>query len=84
MSSKIASPRNAMHPFTDEMQNMCVIQPLLSSWEIMKQHLTHNESISIIADIGRHRELEDERIKASQPLSGQAFATESSKISNLK
>lgn len=45
----------------------------------MKQYLTHNESTRTFADILHHYELEDERIDASRPLSGQVYATESSK-----
>ena len=70
---------------TNEQQVQAVIRSLPSSWETMGQNLTHNENIKTFDDVGRHLELETERLEAAKPISSVHMAeTNSRKASRPK
>ena len=54
------------HTLTDKQQVQAVIRSLPHSWEHMKMHLTHNESIRTLEDVMRHLELEEDRLEAAK------------------
>ena len=67
MSNMVTELKDAGHVLTDEQQVQAVIRSLPTSWDQLKMHLTHNEGIKNMEDVGRHLELEEERLEAAKP-----------------
>ncbi|XP_075661774.1 uncharacterized protein LOC142631486 [Castanea sativa] len=79
MSSMIQEFKSTGNNLTDEQQVQAVIRSLPSSWEMMCQNLTHNETIKIFDDVACHLELEAERLEAAKPISSVHMAKTSSR-----
>ena len=67
MSNMVTELKDVGHVLTDEQQVQAVIHSLPTSWDQLKMHLTHNEGIKNMEDVGRHLELEEERLEAAKP-----------------
>ncbi|KAH0725640.1 hypothetical protein KY284_001505 [Solanum tuberosum] len=83
MSNMIRELKLPGHNLSDEQQVQAVIRSLRASWEYMKIHMTHNESIKSFEDIEHHLVLEDEHRDTSKAID-QAFLAESAGASNPK
>ncbi|KAH0701843.1 hypothetical protein KY285_016121 [Solanum tuberosum] len=75
--------KSAGHNLSDKQQVQVVKRSLPASWEYMKIHMTHNESIKSFEDIEHHLVLEDECRDASKAID-QAFLAASDGTSNPK
>ena len=67
MSNMVTELNDARHVLTDEQQIQAVIRSLPTSWDQLKMHLTHNEGIKNMEDVGKHLELEEDRLDAAKP-----------------
>ncbi|KAH0671272.1 hypothetical protein KY285_023846 [Solanum tuberosum] len=83
MLNMIRELKSTGHNLSDEQNVQAVIRSLRASWEYMKIHMTHNESIKSFEDIEHHLVLEDERREASKA-TDQTFLAESARTSNPK
>ncbi|XP_065852337.1 uncharacterized protein [Euphorbia lathyris] len=62
MSKMINELSDAGQKMTEEQKVQAVIRSLRNSWDHMKMHLIHNESIRTFEDAARHLELEEDRL----------------------
>ena len=66
MSNMISELKDVGHILTDEQQVQAIIRFLQNSWEHMRMHLIHNESIKTMEDAMRHLELEEDWLLAAK------------------
>ncbi|XP_065852335.1 uncharacterized protein [Euphorbia lathyris] len=82
MSNMINELSDAGQKMTEEQKVQAVIRSLQNSWDHVRMHLIHNESIRTFEDAARHLELEEDRLTSIKINVEAHFTVENSSNNN--